>query len=174
MRTERRGASGAEASSTRLLSTEELFEGFNELYESAESESEAGAPSNTQAGSSEGNGVETHAAEGTRLEITESGDAFNVRAELRSFDSAELAAHESAAHLKGRQAVSQLRGKVGRKAKSVLRAIDMLADADRENITATLKGGMLELKLPKSRVESLAAARSALLGSVVSGRPRGA
>jgi HSP20 family molecular chaperone IbpA len=173
MQNETRGTSTGKAGSTRLLSTEELFQGFNELYESVESDAElAGASAPSQA-------VEvitgTPGGQAAHLEITESGDAFNVRAELPSFDPEPAAAipvavHAVAAHAPGGQAPRKTR----KRANPVLRAIDMLADADRENITATLKGGMLEVKLPKSRVESLAAARSALLASVATGRPRGA
>ena len=43
MQGERPGTARRHAGSTRLLSTEELFEGFNELYESAESEGELAA-----------------------------------------------------------------------------------------------------------------------------------
>jgi hypothetical protein len=168
MQSEIQGTSGRQAGSTRLLSTEELFEGFNELYESAEAEGDGvalSAPSGrveTTNGSSQG----VHTA---HLEITETGDAFNLRGELHTLDlSAPTADAQAATNL----AKAARPRKAHRTANPVLRAIDLLADADRENITATLRGGMLEVKLPKSRIGSLAAARSALLGSVVSGRPR--
>ncbi|HEV2379966.1 MAG TPA: Hsp20/alpha crystallin family protein [Terriglobia bacterium] len=112
-------------------------------------------------------------APASHLEITDSGDAFNVRAELHSFDLPGPTASTAAAEAAQVQAMRAPR-KTRKKANPVLRAIDLLADADRENITATLRGGMLEVKMPKGRMESLAAARSALLASVVSGRPRGA
>ena len=89
MQSERPGTARRQAGSTRLLSTEELFEGFNELYESAESEREVAAavapsgPIEIGVDGSEG-------AQSSHLEITESGDAFNVRAELHSFDRLEL------------------------------------------------------------------------------------
>jgi HSP20 family molecular chaperone IbpA len=168
MQNETPGTSRGQANSTRLLSTEELFQGFNELYESAESDAEsasASAPSDRPGVT--GNTLSAQAAD---LEITESGDAFNVRAEMPSFHPEPAVAVHFAAQAPAGQAPRKPR----KRANSVLRAIDMLADADRENITATLKGGMLEVKLRKSRMESLAAARSAVLASVATGRPRGA
>ena len=174
MQSERTGTSrGKEKGSTRLLSTEELFEGFNELYESAEPDGDgelATAP--TEPATTEIAGGAHHASQ-TQLEITESGDAFNVRGELHSFELPESASSQ-AIEAAAQAAVTRTLKKTRKRASTVLRAIDLLADADRENITATLRGGMLEVKMPKGRVESLAAARSALLTSVVTGRPRGA
>jgi hypothetical protein len=171
MQSERPGTAQRQAGSTRLLSTEELFEGFNELYGSAESQGEAPA-SSAPSGPIEIGVDGSQGAEASHLEITESSDAFNVRAELHSFD---LPGPAAATVDAGAQ-VQPMRAprKTGRKANPVLRIIDLLADADRENITATLRGRMLEVKMPKGRMESLAAARSALLASVVNGRPRGA
>ena len=171
MRHDRRASKG-EAGSTRLLSTEELFEGFNELYESAESEEEA-AEASVRPGPSEVVSDGTPSAEPAHLEITESGDAFNVRAELPS-DFLELPEAAIAAAPGVQQPLTRGSRKTNKKANPVLRAIDLLADADRENITATLRGGKLEVKLPKGRIESLVAARSALLDSAASSRPRGA
>ena len=171
MQSETAGTSrGNDKGSTRLLSTEELFEGLNELYESNESEFDAELASSSTAGPATERGG--HTSQAAHLEITESGDAFNVRAELPSFDLREPAPTHAVIHAAARAVVTPK--KTRRKDNPVLRTIDLLADADRENITATLRGGMLEVKLPKGRVESLAAARSALLASVVSGRPRGA
>jgi len=46
-----------------------------------------------------------------------------------------------------------------------VRAIDLLPDADREKLVATMHGAMLEVRLPEGRVESLAAARWALVSN---------
>jgi HSP20 family molecular chaperone IbpA len=167
MPSERAATSKGQAGSTRLLSTEELFEGLNEIYESAEAEGETVVSSATS-GPGDGSGNGSEGAHAAHLQITESGDAFNVRAELHSFDSAETSSSAAVQHTETIRAPR----KPGRKANPVLRAIDLIADADRENITATVRGGMLEVKMPKGRKESLAAARSALLASVVSGRPQ--
>lgn len=175
MQSEKPGTSrGKERGSTRLLSTEELFEGFNELYESAEPDCEAevvSAPAGSAIMTVAGG---AHHASQAQLEITESGDAFNLRGELPSFELPDPAPTIPAIEVGAQAAVARTPKKTRKKASTVLRAIDLLADADRENITATLRGGMLEVKMPKGRMESLAAARSALLASVVTGRPRGA
>lgn len=161
-----RGALKAPEGSTRLLSTEELFEGFNELYESAEPEPETAGSNGVEAA------LQSPADKSTsHLEITESGEAFSVRAELPSFDSPVVLASPEVAQAAAPVDAPQPPKKARKKARSVLRAIDLLADADRENITATLKGGMLEVKLRKGRVESLAAARSALLGPATGAGP---
>lgn len=172
MQGKRPGTARRQAGSTRLLSTEELFEGFNELYESAESEGEMAA-SITPSGPMELGVDGSPGASASHLEIVDSGDAFNVRAELHSFDLPEPTASTAAVDAGAQVQPMRAPRKAGKKANPVLRAIDLLADADRENITATLRGGMLEVKMPKGRKESLAAARYALLASVVSGRPRG-
>jgi hypothetical protein len=172
MRDDRHGTSKGQAGSTRLLSTEELFEGFNEIYESAESEGETAGPSTTGVSESASDGGP--GAQAGRLEITESGDAFNVRAELPSLDFLKPPAPDLIPELGAPSPAKRAARRTRRLFNPVLRAIDLLADADRENITATLKGGMLEVKLPKGRVESLAAARSALLSPAASGRPRSA
>src|SRR5215469_16661557 len=91
MREEIRGALKAPGGSTRLLSTEELFEGFNELYELAEPETE---PTGSAAASNAMEATHESRADSSasHLEITESVDAFSVRAELPSFDSPAVSA----------------------------------------------------------------------------------
>jgi hypothetical protein len=172
MREKSGGASKGQAGSTRLLSTEELFEGFNEIYESAESEGESAGP-DPALGSCHSVSIAAPIAQPAHLEITESGDAIEVRAEFPSLDFLEPPAAETKTEITPLASKRSSR-RTRQRFSPVLRAIDLLADADRENITATLRGGTLKVKLPKGRVESLAAARSALLGASIDERQRNA
>jgi HSP20 family protein len=98
------------------------------------------------------------------LNMTETGDAVKIRAEVPGFSAAELqigiepgrltiAGHqESKAEQKSGKAVQ-----VESRVKKVLRVIPLPADVDGAKATATLSNGVIELTLPKS-VKAKAAA----------------
>jgi len=144
-----------EAGTSRLLSTEELFEGLDKVYESIppDDAQTAGAPEQGQ--SFKTDSTLPHLL---HFEITESGDAFNVRAEIPEATAGELRLAAGQRHISFSQPPatppSPKRGSRRRNAGPILKAVDLLADADRENVTATLKGGTLEMKLPKGRVKT--------------------
>jgi len=150
-----------EAGAGRLLSTEELFEGLDKLYESIPpDDAPAAAPEPGQTLK-----ADSTLPHSTHFEITESGDAFNVRAEIPPASAPDLGLAEVQRHLSLRARPltssadpSPKTGSRRRKADPILRAIDLLADADRENVTATLTGGTLEMKLPKGRVKAVTSA----------------
>ena len=151
-------SSTGELSASKLLSTEELFEGLDKIYESiepSETPSEAGALEPTEAKPGSALFRSAH------LEITDSGDAFNVRAEIPEASARELRMAAGQRHLPPN--INQINQVVGRpsgtgsrkrRADPILRTVDLLADADREKVTATLKGGTLEVRLPKGRVKT--------------------
>ncbi|HEY6293668.1 MAG TPA: Hsp20/alpha crystallin family protein [Terriglobia bacterium] len=150
----------AEASGSRLLSTEELFEGLDRLYESIAPDDAPTAGAPEQGGSFKTDLPLPHSV---HFEITESGDAFNVRAEIPEANARELRLAAGQRHLSlsanasipAEKSTPKARAR-RRNADPILRAVDLLADADREKVTATLKGGTLEVKLPKGRVRAVA------------------
>lgn len=105
------------------------------------------------------------------LDVSETGDAFEVKAEVPGFSEKELQVNVEARRL----AISGKREskKEEKKGKTIcsetcsdqiMRVIDLPADVDADKVTATLKSGVLELRLPKAaqprsiRIESKTAA----------------
>ena len=147
-----------EPGTSKLLSTEELFEGLDKIYESiepSEASSEAGAREQTEPK------LGSALFRSAHLEITDSGDAFNVRAEIPEASARELRMAAGQRHMPSNvNQINQMVGKSSvtgsrkRRADPILRTVDLLADADREKVTATLRGGTLEVTLPKGRVKT--------------------
>jgi len=90
------------------------------------------------------------------LEVTESGDAFTVKAEVPGFTEKELQVNVESRRLaisgkreskkeekKGKTICSEI------SSDQIMRVLDLPTDVETEKVTATLKNGVLELLLPK-------------------------
>jgi HSP20 family protein len=104
------------------------------------------------------------------LEISETNEALNVRAEVPGFTSKELDINVEPRRLtitgKHETKEESKKGKTiysERCANEILRAIDLPAEVESSKVTATLKDGVLNIELPKAaqaktvRVEAKAA-----------------
>lgn len=105
------------------------------------------------------------------MDVSETGEAFEVKAEVPGFSEKELQINVEARRL----AISGKREskKEEKKGKTIcsetcsdqiMRVVDLPADVETDKVTATLKNGVLELHLPKAakarsvRIETKAAA----------------
>ncbi|HXX44187.1 MAG TPA: Hsp20/alpha crystallin family protein [Candidatus Acidoferrales bacterium] len=105
------------------------------------------------------------------INVTESGDAIEVKAEVPGFTEKELEINVEPRRLvisgKRETKKEEKKGKTLYSetcANQIMRMIDLPADVEAEKVTATLRNGVLDLNLPKSaksrtvRVEPKAAA----------------
>ncbi len=91
------------------------------------------------------------------IDVTESGDALNVKAEVPGFHQKELEINVESRRLviSGKRETKR-EEKNGKTVYSetcsnqIMRIIDLPADVETEKVTATLKNGILELSLPKA------------------------
>ncbi len=115
--------------------------------------------------------AETEFLHPVHIDVTESGDALNIKAEVPGFDEKELEIDVEPTRLviSGKREVKK-EEKQGKTVYSeacsnqIMRVIALPAEVEVEQVTATLKNGVLELNLPKAakarsvRVEPKAAA----------------
>jgi HSP20 family protein len=92
-----------------------------------------------------------------QVNVTETDSALTVQAEVPGFTAKDLEIRLEPRQLtiSGRRETSeeQKKGKTvyqEHRSNEILRVVDLPSEVDTENVTATLKNGMLELQLPKS------------------------
>ncbi len=91
------------------------------------------------------------------LDVTETNEAFELKAEVPGFNEKELQVHVEARRVaisgKREEKKEEKKGKTIRSetcSDRILRVVELPADVDTDRATATLKNGILELRLPKA------------------------
>jgi HSP20 family protein len=115
--------------------------------------------------------AETEFLHPVHIDVTESGDALNIKAEVPGFNEKELEINvEPRRLIIGGKREGKKEEKKGKTIYSetcsdqIMRVVDLSADVETGKVTAALKNGVLELNLPKAvkvhsvRVEAKAAA----------------
>jgi len=163
-----------EATTLRPVPYDDLFDRVNELYDSI---------ARRAFEMFEGNGrifgrdledwfrAESEVLHPVHIEVSDAGDSLSVRAEVPGFTTKDLEVSVEPERLTitGKRETKEQGKKEGkivqseRCADEILRVIDLPAAVDTSKVTATLKGGVLELEMPKAaparkiRIETKAA-----------------
>jgi HSP20 family protein len=149
-----------EATSLKPVPTGDLSDPISEIYNAIARRAFEIFEANGIFGNDMGNWLqaESELLHPAHVNITDAGESFNVRAEVPGFktEDLEVTVEPESLTITGKRETKEEREKEGKPiyseccADQILRVIGLPAAVDTGKVTATLKDGVLELKMPKA------------------------